>query len=38
MILMELLQHIRKTPDKTILEDLFFDRQPLQLEPFVAHH
>jgi len=32
-----LLQHIRKTPDKTILEDLLFDRQPLQLEPFKWH-
>ena len=32
-----LLQHIRKTPDKTILEDLLFDRQPLQLDPFEWH-
>lgn len=28
-----LLQHIRKTPEKEILQDLLLDRQPLSLEP-----
>lgn len=30
-----LLQHIRKQPDKTIIEDLLFDRQPLRIVPEV---
>ncbi|MBC8326173.1 MAG: hypothetical protein H8E27_11180 [Verrucomicrobia subdivision 3 bacterium] len=30
-----LLQHIRKTPKKTILEDLLLDRQPLTLKPHI---
>ena len=28
-----LLQHIRKTPDKKIIEDLLLDRQPLNVKP-----
>ena len=32
-----LLQHIRKTPEKKILEDLLLDRQPLALKPHVWH-
>lgn len=28
-----LLQHIRKTPEKKIIEDLLLDRQPLMIEP-----
>jgi hypothetical protein len=30
-----LLQHIRKTPEKNILEDLLLDHQPLAVEPSV---
>jgi hypothetical protein len=30
-----LLQHIRKTPEKKIIEDLLLDRQPLTVEPKV---
>ena len=30
-----LLQHIRKTPEKTIIEDLLLDRQSLTLKPHI---
>lgn len=32
-----LLQHIRKTPEKKIIEDLLLDHQPLTVEPKVWH-